>query len=451
MHFKSIYLTLTLTLIELILVSGCTGARMPVSTESSPPVTRTQVIRSATPAVTEISNAGDSLLATIVSLPTRTPPLTATPDSLAEGITEILQQTGLEDETVLWLGFADWINLLIALFIAAGGYLVGTGLIRWLLPRVVNRTKTTLDDQLLEISGNQIRWLIVILMLRLATARLNFIPDSLRALLSDLYFFLTLFFIIAILWRLIDLVVSQAKERAARSAVGYTDRIESLFRLSVWVLRLGVLVLAVSWTFSHFAINITGIGIFVAVLGLIIVLASRDALADFVSGVIILFDRPFRVGDRVELLSLNTAGDVVNIGIRATQILTIDNRMVIFPNSQIGKGMVVNYSYPDASLYDSIEVVVAYENDVEQIIQVLTEHIQQVEGVQQGRMVDVFLTGFTDYHMRFTLGWWLTSYRDIFVVRDRVSRTAIRTLRDAGVVLPYSKGDMNVQVKREEG
>jgi small-conductance mechanosensitive channel len=252
-----------------------------------------------------------------------------------------------------------------------------------------------------------------------------------------------------ILWRLIDLAAKQAREQAIR--LGYeANRIESLIRLLVWVCRLGILILAISVTFSHFGINITGLAVFVGVLGLMLSQASEDTLADIMAGVVILLDRPYRVGDRIALLDIDTTGDVVDIGIRSTRILTLDNRMVVFPNSKIGQNMVINSSYPAPPYYASTEIVVAYENDLEHVIQVLTENVQLVEGVQTDPKVDIQLVGFTEYYMRIRIGWWIESYRDLFLMRDRVNRAAIHILRDADVLLPYSKGNVNVQVNSND-
>jgi small-conductance mechanosensitive channel len=78
-------------------------------------------------------------------------------------------------------------------------------------------------------------------------------------------------------------------------------------------------------------------------IALVISLAARDVLADIVSGAIIMIDRPFRVGDRIDVPNTDSWGDVVDIGIRSTRILTWDNLLVIVPNSQIGKNQIVNY------------------------------------------------------------------------------------------------------------
>ena len=66
---------------------------------------------------------------------------------------------------------------------------------------------------------------------------------------------------------------------------------------------------------------------------------------------------------------------------RSTKVLTLDNRMVIIPNSETGKNQIANYRYPDSSYYEMSHIVVDYENDIEQVEQLLVETVRSVEGV----------------------------------------------------------------------
>jgi len=212
----------------------------------------------------------------------------------------------------------------------------------------------------------------------------------------------------------------------------------------VWALRLLLITIAISLTLTHFGVNITGFALLLGLVGLALSLAGRDLLADIISGALILIDRPYRVGDRIDLPSIDSWGDVVDIGMRSTRILTLDNRMVIVPNSRVGRDQIVNYAYPDPSYYDTSNIAIAYENDVEQVGQLLVETIRSVPGIHPEREVDAFLMEFTEFHMVFRIGWWLKSYQDYYDVRNRVNRATVRALQDAGIVLPYTKGSVNV-------
>lgn len=461
------YSLFLLLVIGLVLLSGCgsTGTAMP--TEPGPPPTPTQTATS-TPTLTPTATASPTapppaetgtaeaepgggglpglgeLVPTLVDIvPTRTPVPTATPDALTESIRKIVQETGLSGKTLLRLQYADWINLAISVLYVLVAFVVGTWLIRWLFPRLVRRTQTVLDDRLLQVSGNELRWLVVVIILQLATNRLTFVNADAKTFLGDVYFSLTLILAVMIAWRLISLAAQQAEDRARRRR--RRKEAESLISLSVWAGRLVVILTAVSFTLTHFGSNVTGLAVFLAIIGLAFSLAGRDILADIVSGAVIFIDRPYRIGDRIALPAIDSWGDVVDIGMRSTRILTLNNRLVIVPNSQIGKDQIINYSYPDPSYYDTVDVVIAYDNDAEQVGQLLVDTVRSVAGVQKEREIDALLMRFTENQMVFLVGWWIATYDDLYPVHDRVSRAVIRALKEAGVVLPYRRESVSVE------
>ncbi|MGD8463321.1 MAG: mechanosensitive ion channel family protein [Anaerolineae bacterium] len=391
----------------------------------------------------------DALVPNVADIvPTRTPVPTATPGLVVEGVEELVQETGLSGKTLLWLEYADWINLGISLLYVLIAYLIGTWLIRWLLPRLVRRTKTVLDDRLLQTSGSELRWLAVVVILGFSTNRLDFVSADVKTRLADTYFLLAMGLGSLMLWRLINLAAQQARDRADKA--GQREGAESLITLFTWALRLIVIVFAVSLSLTYFGVNITGFAVFLGIVGVALSLASRDILADIISGAIILVDQPYRIGDRIDLPSIESWGNVVDIGMRSTKILTLNHRMMIVPNSQIGKDQIINYSYPDPAYYDSMEIVVAYDNDVDQVEQVLLEAVRSVEGVPREREIDIRLDKFTENQMVFTVGWWLASYEDFYTVHGRVSRAAIQALKEAGIILPYTKSRVSVEENSRE-
>ena len=223
-----------------------------VPAQPTPPPASTQPASPATPPPLETGTGGgepsgpdlsglEALVPTLGAIvPERTPVPTATPDALAEGVSEVLQETGLSRKTLLWLGYADWINLGISLLFVLAAYLIGTWLVRWLFPRLVHRTKTVLDDQLLQASGDELCWLAVVLILRFATNRLDFIHANVKTFLADIFFFLTWFLLLVVLGRLINLAAKQAEDRADKA--GHQKEAESLITLLVWISRLAVII-----------------------------------------------------------------------------------------------------------------------------------------------------------------------------------------------------------------
>jgi MscS family membrane protein len=378
---------------------------------------------------------------------TRTPEPTATPGLIVEGVSKAAEMSGLAGESFLGLPVEDWVSLGISFLIVLAGYLVGTWLIRRVLPRVVLRTGTELDDRLLQGVGHDLRWLVVVLALEFATRQLSFLSPELKTLFSDAYFVLALIMGTRVTWRLIDLVDEWYRQRLAEE-----ERLDSLDAVMTLLVRLGravVGVVAISFLLTHFGVNITAFAAALAVGGLALALAAKDVIADAIEGFIILVDRPFRIGDRIEIQDVGTWGDVTEIGLRTTRIRTRDNRVVIVPNSVIGANQVINYSYPDPRYRIQTHVGIGYGADLEAARQIIVNTIRQVEGVLPSEPVDALYIEMGDSARILRVRWWIESYVDTRQMFDRVHTAMERALDEAGVEMPFPTQSIRLQLEPE--
>ena len=354
---------------------------------------------------------------------TRTPEPTATAGLITDQVDSFTQSIGLAQTAFLGLSAADWINLLISALLVLAGYVVGTLLIRGWLPTVGRRTPSTLDDKLLQAAGPNLRWLVVVLVLHLGTRRLTFLGAGVKMFLGDVYFVLGLAICFHITWRLVDLAAEWYRERLAEE-----ERLDDLDPVIVLLVRLGrlvVMVVGLAILLSHFGVSVIGFAAVLGVGGLAISLAAQDTIADAIAGFIILVDRPFRMGDRIEIQGVGTWGDVLEIGLRTTRIRTLDNRMVIVPNSIIGQNQVVNYTFPDPRT------------------------VRQLDGVLPDKPVDALYHEMGDSAMIFRVRWWNESYTDTRRIIDQVHTALQETLDAAGIEMPYPTEAVNVQVEPE--
>ena len=388
-----------------------------------------------------------ALLDAVISA-TRTPVPTATPDLIAEGVERVTEATGLAGESFLGLEVEDWINLVISILLVVIGYLVGTWLILSILRRLVRRTETEFDDRFLEAVGSDIRWLVTIFILDFATQRLTFFGAEVKALLSDVYFFLGLAVVVRMAMHLIGMADEEATKRAAQE--GREDELAPVITLLMRVGRVLVVAIAVTIFLSRLGIDVTAFAAAIGLGGLAISLAAKDTIADAIAGFIILVDRPFRIGDRIEIQGIGTWGDVVDIGLRTTRIRTRDNRMVIVPNSTIGANQVVNYTYPDPRYRIQTHVGVAYGTDIEMARRILVETVQKVEGVLQEQPVDALYVEMGDSAMIFRVRWWIESYEDTRRMFDRVHTVLQQALDEAGIESPFPTQTLNVQLEGDQ-
>jgi MscS family membrane protein len=369
------------------------------------------------------------LLSNIVS--TRVPGPTATPGKVAEEVTEFTASVGLAGKVYLGLTTDDWINLWISILALVFAYLLGTWLIKRVLPRAVSRTPTEFDDRLLKAVGPQVRWLVVLAILYFATNRLLFVSAQLKAILNDLYFVLTVFLGLRIVWKLIDLGGQWYGDRVA--GAGREDELTPTITLLVRLARLVAVVAGAGILLSNFGVDIVAFTAALGIGGLAVSLAARDTVADMIAGFIILLDRPFRIGDRIEIQGAETWGDVVDIGLRTTRVRTRDNRMVIVPNSIIGTSQVINYTYPDPQYRIETQVEIAYGSDIRTVRGILVDAVRHVEGVLPDRSVDALYIDMGDPAMIFLVRWWIESYVDTRTMLDRVHTAIQEALNAAGI------------------
>jgi small-conductance mechanosensitive channel len=382
------------------------------------------------------------LLDEIVS--TREPVPTATPGRIAEEVSEITTSLGLAGEEYLGLSADDWINLWISVLTSLFVFFGGTWLIGHALPRAARRTPTGFDDRFLEAIGPQLRWLVVLVTLYFATKRLVFVSADLKLLLIDLYFVLALVLGVQMVWKLIDLADRVYRERLARE--GRKDELAPIITLLVRLSQVVVAVAGISILLSHFGIHITALAAALGLSSLAISLAARDTIADAISGFVILVDRPFRIGDRIEIQEVGTWGDVMDIGLRTTRIRTRDNRMVIVPNSIIGTNQVVNYTYPDPRYRVETHVSIAYGTDIEMARRIIIDAMGQVEGVLPDRPVDALYVEMGDSAMVFRVRWWIESYEDMRRMFDKVHTALQHAFDEERLESPYPTQSVNVRI-----
>ena len=351
------------------------------------------------------------------------------------------------ERLILGLNVDQWNDIGISALILVAVLLLGRWVISLLLDRmilrIIRRTKSSLDDQILEAIRLPIYFLAVVLALDYALNRLDFIPQDRNVLINEGFFVLYFLVGFILFWRLVTNIFTWLEDEVAHKTESTLD--DQLFpffrRISLILLStIGLITIL-----SHFDINITAMVTTLGIGSLAIALAAQNTLEDTINGFMIMIDRPYRIGDRIQLLDLDTWGDVEDIGLRSTRIRTRDNRMVIVPNSQIGKSLVVNYTYPNDQYRLEIHLGIAYGSDIEKARNVMVKTVESVEGVLKDKPVEALFLEFGDSAMIFRVRWWLDSYVDTRRMFDRVNTSLYQALDEANIDMPFNQLDVNLK------
>lgn len=347
--------------------------------------------------------------------------------------------------TYLGLTLDQWIDLglsaLIVLVTAVVGRLIVGPILRRGLNRVVSRTDTTFDDVILEALSAPFYWLVAIMMLKVALSRLDFIPGIGEGSLESLFFVFYFSVAFSSLWRLVTHLTKWFSQEVAPRTETKLDEQLMPFLRRVMLIVLGLIGAIV--LLSRFEIDVSGLVTTLGIGSLAIALAAQATVADTISGFVIMFDRPFSIGDRIEIQDLDTWGDVMDIGLRSTRVRTRDNRMVIVPNSVIGKSLIVNYTFPDTQYRIQIHIGVGYGSDIELARKTMIEAIRGVDGVLPDRRVEALFLEFGDSALIFRLRWWIDSYVDTRRMFDKVNTAVYLALNEAEVEIPNPQLDIH--------
>ncbi len=186
----------------------------------------------------------------------------------------------------------------------------------------------------------------------------------------------------------------------------------------------------------HFHVNVGSLMVSLGVGSLAVGLAAQDTLANMFAGFTLMLDRPFHIGDRI-VLSSGETGDVEAIGMRATRIRTLDENLLVVPNSLLVKERLTNRSRPTRHVVCRVEVGVAYDADLARVKRILCESALASAHVDPERPVAALVTRFGDSAVNLLLAFQARDYLEQGLAISGVHEEVHRRLAEAGIEIPY--------------
>jgi small-conductance mechanosensitive channel len=191
-------------------------------------------------------------------------------------------------------------------------------------------------------------------------------------------------------------------------------------------------------------INLNSLTILAGALGVGIGFGLQNITNNFVSGIIILLERPIKVGDRVQVGEI--LGDVVNISMRSTTVVTNDNIAVIVPNSDFISSQVINWSFTDRNVRMNIPVGVSYNSEPEQVKKILLEVAEDDPAVLKTPKPDVIFDSFGDSSLNFILRVWSQQLSNkLFILKSQLYFEIFKRFKDAGIEIPFPQRDLHIK------
>jgi len=313
---------------------------------------------------------------------------------------------------------------------------------RILIP-LAQKTRTSFDIMLLESADGRIQWLA--LALGAYMGALNVFPGvtGWRYCVAALYVHLV-FAITCLAYSMAEGIVNwYAESFAEKTHSDIDDRAVLLFQRFA---KLVFFFIALTIVFQHFNIKATGLMASAGIASIAFALAAKDTLANLISGVILMFDRPFKRGDRITLPS-GGWGDVMEIGLRSTKVLSFEQKVIVIPNAEIAKSEIVNHSVPDQKIKVKHGVGVAYGSDMRKVKAIIHGILKSHPEILNDPPADVFFTAFGDSSLDLTILFWLSNFRDRLRVLDDVNMAIKDKFEVNNIEIPFPQRDIYIRAQ----
>jgi small-conductance mechanosensitive channel len=208
------------------------------------------------------------------------------------------------------------------------------------------------------------------------------------------------------------------------------------------LVRYGLLLAGFFAALATLGLDLTRLTVLVSAFGLGIGFGMQQIINNFVSGLILLFERPVQVGDLVQLKELN--GEVLRIGIRSSRIRTSEGAEVIVPNSDVIQNRVTNWTLSDRRRRVSVEIGVAYGTEAERVLALLLEIAKGDPRVMTDPAPAALFGGFGASALQFQLLFW-TEDSHWMKLKSDVCVALQNGLRDAGIGIPVTPVEVQIE------
>jgi small-conductance mechanosensitive channel len=191
-------------------------------------------------------------------------------------------------------------------------------------------------------------------------------------------------------------------------------------------------------------IDLSSLAVLAGAIGVGLGFGLQNIVHNFISGIIILAERPIAIGDRVEVNGV--AGRVARINLRSTIVVTNDNISVIVPNSNFISEPVVNWSHGDPKVRINIPIGIAYGSDVEKFRTLMTTVGLAHPQVLVDPAPHIFFIGFGDSSLDFELGLWTAEMlQNPKRFRSEINYAVEKALRENGIEIPFPQRDLHIR------
>jgi MscS family membrane protein len=257
----------------------------------------------------------------------------------------------------LWKYIFSLIYIFLAFYVSKFlDYLTRVWLKKW-----ADKTESKLDDLLLQLLNGPVKIISFVIFLRIGLDVFDWPPEVQNVVSKGFTIIIAITITYAVM-KLVDVLMGYWHLRTAADADPQFR--EQIFPIIRKTMKAFVVVVAVLVTLSNIGVNITAAIASLSIGGLAVGLAAQDTLANLFGAVAIFLDKPFKIGDRIQVE--NVDGPVESIGLRSTRIRNLDGHLVTIPNKTMGNATIINIA-ERPNIKTVMNIGITYDTPVEKV------------------------------------------------------------------------------------
>lgn len=344
---------------------------------------------------------------------------------------DLIKSTGITNSPVILALLVILGYLLIAIIVDL--------FLNKILKRLVSKTKTTFDDYFVSAIRSPIFVSIFLTGIIISFDVIKLSKDDISLYKSIINTLLVLFWGIAA-FRIIKNFVDKGINKLFEFAGLQRD----IIPLLIVIIRILVILASIMTILAVWKIDITPFLASAGIVSIIIALAAKDTFANLFGGISLFLDKPFKIGDYIELDDKDR-GEVVFIGARSTRIKTRDDILITIPNSIIANSKIVNESAPVRNFRVRVPIGIAYDSDIDKIEQILVDLAKENQNVLPEPAPRVRFRSFGESSLNLELLCWAHEPAIRGLTIHQLNKAIYKKFKEEGIQIPFNQLDVHLK------
>ena len=334
-------------------------------------------------------------------------------------------------------GMEWWVRLIIGLSCSIIAGATVQSIAKGPVMKLISKSDNKYDDTIFDLATPLINVGVVLAGLWL-TIMWVFESDSSNSMMFAKLIVIILVYMLArfavqIVELFVPVIIENLNKRADMDLGGVESLIFSGMKIAIWIGAAMVI-------FAQLNIDITGILASATIISLVVGMALKETASNLVSGMMMVMDKPFEVGDKVTVMGVT--GKVVDVGIMSTKIKTGQEHQVVIPNKSISGKEVINFAKggPEDSpkrVNLRLNIGVGYDEEPAHIKQMLLDVVRECDYIIDNPAPTALFRDMLDSALLFRLNCWVRDYSDEWVARDWILTRVLERCIDEGIDIPY--------------